>query len=250
MGISGLGRIGRLVLRSSFENPKGIEIGAVNDPNMKPEELRYLLTYDSAHLRFPFKVEKYDQGVIVNGKKIRLYSELDPSKIPWGENGVATVAECSGKFLTTEKAQAHLTGGAKKVIISAPPKDSTPLFVYGVNHKEYQSSQNIISNASCTTNCLAPIAKVIHDAFTITEGLMTTVHSATASQAVVDQAVKPGSSFRGGRATGNNIVPYSTGAAKALGKVIPSLNGKVTGMSFRVPTINVSVVDFTLKTQK
>jgi len=152
--------------------------------------------------------------------------------------------------LTTEKAVGHLKGGAKKVVISAPPKDSTPLFVYGVNHKDYKSELNVISNASCTTNCLAPVAKVIHDNFTITEGLMTTVHSATASQAVVDQAVKPGKSYRGGRATGCNIVPYSTGAAKALGKVIPSLNGKVTGMSFRVPTINVSVVDFTFKTQK
>lgn len=152
--------------------------------------------------------------------------------------------------MTTEKAEGHLKGGAKKVVISAPPKDSTPLFVYGVNHKDYKSELNVISNASCTTNCLAPVAKVIHDNFTITEGLMTTVHSATASQAVVDQAVKPGKSYRGGRATGCNIVPYSTGAAKALGKVIPSLNGKVTGMSFRVPTINVSVVDFTFKTQK
>lgn len=158
--------------------------------------------------------------------------------------------ESTGKFLTTESAHKHLAGGAKKVIISAPPKDDTPLFVYGVNHNEYKSDQHVVSNASCTTNCLAPVAKVIHDNFNITEGLMTTVHSATASQAVVDQAVKPGQSFRGGRATGNNIVPYSTGAAKALGKVIPSLKGKVTGMSFRVPTINVSVVDFTFKTEK
>lgn len=175
---------------------------------------------------------------------------MDPTKIPWGENGVVSVMECTGKFLTTEKAEAHLKGGAKKVVISAPPKDSTPLFVYGVNHLEYKPTLNVVSNASCTTNCLAPVAKVLHDNFTITEGLMTTVHAATASQAVVDQAVKAGNSYRGGRATGNNIVPYSTGAAKALGKVIPSLNGKVTGMSFRVPTINVSVVDFTFKTQK
>lgn len=158
--------------------------------------------------------------------------------------------ECTGKFLTTETAKSHLKGGAKKVVISAPPKDSTPLFVYGVNHEEYKSDVSVVSNASCTTNCLAPLAKVIHDNFVIEEGLMTTVHAATASQAVVDQAVKPGASYRGGRATGSNIVPYSTGAAKALGKVIPSLNGKVTGMSFRVPTINVSVVDLTLKTQK
>lgn len=158
--------------------------------------------------------------------------------------------ECTGKFLTTEGASKHLIGGAKKVIISAPPKDDTPLFVYGVNHNDYKSNLNVVSNASCTTNCLAPVAKVIHDNFTITEGLMTTIHAATASQAVVDQAVKKGNSYRGGRATGCNIVPYSTGAAKALGKVITSLKGKVTGMSFRVPTINVSVVDFTFKTQK
>lgn len=158
--------------------------------------------------------------------------------------------ECTGKFLTTESAKKHLTNGPKKVILSAPPKDDTPLFVYGVNHNEYKSNLDVISNASCTTNCLAPLAKVIHDNFTITEGLMTTIHAATASQAVVDQAVKKGQSFRGGRATGANIVPYSTGAAKALGKVIPSLKGKVTGMSFRVPTINVSVVDFTFKTEK
>jgi glyceraldehyde 3-phosphate dehydrogenase len=156
--------------------------------------------------------------------------------------------ECTGKFLTTEGASKHLIGGAKKVIISAPPKDDTPLFVYGVNHNDYKSNLNVVSNASCTTNCLAPVAKVIHDNFTITEGLMTTIHAATASQAVVDQAVKKGASYRGGRATGCNIVPYSTGAAKALGKVITSLKGKVTGMSFRVPTINVSVVDFTFKT--
>lgn len=175
IGINGLGRIGRLVLRASFENPRGVDITTVNDPFMKPEDLRYLLTYDSAHLRFPFKVEKYDQGVIVNGKKIRLYSELDPTKIPWGESGVATVMECTGKFLTTEKCQAHLKGGAKKVVISAPPKDSTPLFVYGVNHNEYKSELSVVSNASCTTNCLAPLAKVIHDNFTITEGIFHTI---------------------------------------------------------------------------
>lgn len=158
--------------------------------------------------------------------------------------------ESTGKFLTTEGAAKHLGGGAKKVIISAPPKDDTPLFVYGVNHNDYKANLNVVSNASCTTNCLAPLAKVIHDTFTITEGLMTTVHAATASQAVVDSAVKKNQSYRGGRATGANIVPYSTGAAKALGKVITSLKGKVTGMSFRVPTINVSVVDFTFKTEK
>jgi glyceraldehyde 3-phosphate dehydrogenase len=250
IGINGFGRIGRLILRSAYENNKGVTISAINDPMMTVPTLRYLLQYDSAHLRFPFHVEPTENGIIVNGQKIRLYNETDPTKIPWGQHGITTVMECTGKFLTTEKAKAHLGGGAKKVIISAPPKDDTPLFVYGVNHNDYKADLSVVSNASCTTNCLAPIAKVLHDNFTITEGLMTTVHAATASQAVVDQAVKPGSSFRGGRATGVNIVPYSTGAAKALGKVITSLKGKVTGMSFRVPTVNVSVVDFTFKTEK
>lgn len=250
LGINGFGRIGRLILRSAYENNKGVTISAINDPMMTVPTLRYLLQYDSAHLRFPFHVEPTENGIIVNGQKIRLYNETDPTKIPWGQHGITTVMECTGKFLTTEKAKAHLGGGAKKVIISAPPKDDTPLFVYGVNHNDYKADLSVVSNASCTTNCLAPIAKVLHENFTITEGLMTTVHAATASQAVVDQAVKPGSSFRGGRATGVNIVPYSTGAAKALGKVITSLKGKVTGMSFRVPTVNVSVVDFTFKTEK
>jgi len=250
LGINGFGRIGRLTLRAAFENNKGVTISAINDPMMTVQTLKYLLQYDSAHLRFPFTVEPLENGIMVNGQKIRLYNEMDPAKIPWGEHGISTVMECTGKFLTTEGAKKHLTNGAKKVIISAPPKDDTPLFVYGVNHNDYKADLSVVSNASCTTNCLAPVAKVLHDNFTITEGLMTTVHSATASQAVVDQAVKPGQSFRGGRATGANIVPYSTGAAKALGKVITSLKGKVTGMSFRVPTINVSVVDFTFKTEK
>lgn len=170
IGINGLGRIGRLVLRASFENPRGVDITAVNDPMMKPDDLRYLLTYDSAHLRFPFKVEKYEHGVTINGKKIRLYSEMDPAKVPWGEHNVGSVLECTGKFLTTDKALGHLKGGAKKIIISAPPKDNTPLFVYGVNHKDYKADVHVVSNASCTTNCLAPVAKVIHDNFVITEG--------------------------------------------------------------------------------
>ncbi len=170
LGINGLGRIGRLVIRAAFENPRGVEITAVNDPMMKPDDLRYLLTYDSAHLRFPFKVEKYDQGVTVNGKKIRLYSEMDPAKVPWGEHNIGSVLECTGKFLTTEKALGHLKGGAKKIIISAPPKDNTPLFVYGVNHNDYKADVHVVSNASCTTNCLAPVAKVLHDNFVITEG--------------------------------------------------------------------------------
>ena len=170
LGINGLGRIGRLILRSTFENPKGISVTAVNDPFMDPKYLKYLLSYDSAHGRFPFHVELWEHGVLVNGQKIRLYSETDATKIPWGENGVATVCESTGKFLTTETASSHLKGGAKKVIISAPPKDDTPLFVFGVNHNSYKSELNVVSNASCTTNCLAPVAKVIHDNFVITEG--------------------------------------------------------------------------------
>ena len=170
IGINGLGRIGRLVLRASFESPKGLDITCVNDPFLDIKGLEYLIKYDSAHLRFPHKVETWDHGIMIDGKKIRLYSEKDPSNIPWGEHGVATVMESTGQFLTTESASKHLKGGAKKVIISAPPKDDTPLFVCGVNHNEYKSSLNVISNASCTTNCLAPLAKIIHDNFGIAEG--------------------------------------------------------------------------------
>ncbi len=170
LGINGLGRIGRLILRSTFEIPKGLNVAVVNDPFMDPKYLKYLLEYDSAHLRFNHKVELWDHGILVNGQKIRLYSETDPTKIPWGEFGVATVCESTGKFLTTETASKHLAGGAKKVIISAPPKDDTPLYVFGVNHKDYKAETNVVSNASCTTNCLAPISKVIHDNFVITEG--------------------------------------------------------------------------------
>lgn len=170
LGINGLGRIGRLILRSTFEIPRGINVAVVNDPFMDPKYLKYLLTYDSAHLRFPHHVELWEHGVLINGQKIRLYSETDPTKIPWGEHGVATVCESTGKFLTTETASLHLKSGAKKVVISAPPKDDTPLFVFGVNHLNYKSELNVVSNASCTTNCLAPVAKVIHDNFVITEG--------------------------------------------------------------------------------
>ena len=170
IGINGLGRIGRLVLRASFQCPKGLNISCVNDPFLDIKGLEYLIKYDSAHLRFPHKVETWDHGIIIDGKKIRVYSELDPSKIPWGEHGVSTVMESTGKFLTTEGASKHLAGGAKKVIISAPPKDDTPLFVYGVNHNDYKSDLNVVSNASCTTNCLAPLAKIIHDNFGISEG--------------------------------------------------------------------------------
>jgi len=172
IGINGLGRIGRLILRASFEIPRGIAVTCVNDPFMDPKYLRYLIAYDSAHGRFPHHVEQWEHGILINGQKIRLYSETDPTKIPWGEHGVSTVMESTGKFLTTETASNHLKSGAKKVIISAPPKDDTPLFVFGVNHKNYKSELNVVSNASCTTNCLAPIAKVIHDNFVITEGIL------------------------------------------------------------------------------
>lgn len=170
IGINGLGRIGRLVLRASFENPRGLSISAVNDPFMDPKYLKYLLEYDSAHTHFPHRVELWEHGVTIDGQKIRLYNETDPAKIPWGEHNVATVCESTGKFLDTAGCQKHIQGGAKKVIISAPPKDDTPLFVFGVNHHEYKSDLNIVSNASCTTNCLAPLAKIIHDTFGITEG--------------------------------------------------------------------------------
>ena len=170
IGINGLGRIGRLALRAIYEVPRGLNVTAVNDPFMDPKYLKYLIEYDSAHLRFPHKVELWEHGVLINGQKIRLYSEKDPASIPWGEHGVATVLESTGVFLTTEGASKHLVGGAKKVIMSAPPKDDTPLYVYGVNHKEYKATSNVVSNASCTTNCLAPLAKVIHDTFGISEG--------------------------------------------------------------------------------
>ncbi len=206
-----------------------------------------MLKYDTIHGRFLGEVEGKDNKLIINGKEIQVYNEMDPKNIPWGENGVEYVLECSGAFTTLEKAGAHIEAGAKKVIISAPSKDA-PMFVMGVNNETYDPSMNIISNASCTTNCLAPLAKVINDNFGIKDGLMTTVHSITATQKTVDGSSKK--DWRGGRAASYNIIPSSTGAAKAVGKVIPSLNGKLTGMSFRVPTIDVSVVDLTCNLAK
>jgi glyceraldehyde 3-phosphate dehydrogenase len=206
-----------------------------------------MLKYDSTHGRFKGTVETYDQGLIVNGKKIRFFAERDPAQIPWGQAEAAYVVESTGVFTTTEKASAHLKGGAKKVIISAPSADA-PMFVMGVNNETYKADINVLSNASCTTNCLAPLAKVINDKFGIVEGLMTTIHSYTATQKVVD--APSGKDWRGGRTAAQNIIPSSTGAAKAVGKVIPSLNGKLTGMSMRVPTANVSVVDLTCRTEK
>jgi glyceraldehyde 3-phosphate dehydrogenase len=251
LGINGFGRIGRLVLRAAFENSKPVQVVAVNDPFMTLDYLVYQLKYDSAHLRFPMKVEKSDNGIIVNGQKIRVFAEKDPANIKWGDVGATFVCESTGAFLTDASAGAHLKGGAKKVIMSAPSKDKgTPTFVMGVNHNKYEASMNIVSNASCTTNCLAPVAKVLHENWGIAEGLMTTVHASTATQLVVDGPSKGGKDWRAGRAAAANVIPSSTGAAKAVGLVLPEVAGKLTGMAFRVPTINVSVVDLTVKTVK
>ncbi|MBP6100845.1 MAG: type I glyceraldehyde-3-phosphate dehydrogenase, partial [Clostridia bacterium] len=209
--------------------------------------MAYMVKYDTMHGRFNGTIESKENVLVVNGKEIKVYNEMDPHNVPWGELGVEYVFECSGVFTTMEKAQAHLDAGAKKVVISAPSKDA-PMFVMGVNNETYDPSMNIVSNASCTTNCLAPLAKVIHDNFGIKDGLMSTVHSTTATQKTVDGASKK--DWRGGRAASGNIIPSSTGAAKAVGKVIPSLNGKLTGMSFRVPTLDVSVVDLTCNLEK
>lgn len=251
LGINGFGRIGRLTFRSTFAANKGVgQVMAINDPFMTNEYIAYLLKYDSVHGRFPHKVEVHNDGVLIDGNLVRVFHETNPEKIPWGQVGADYIAESTGVFLTDEKASSHLKGGAKKVILSAPPKDSTPILVVGVNHETYKSSMNVVSNASCTTNCLAPIAKVLNDNFGIEEGLMTTVHAVTINQLTVDGASKGGKDWRAGRAAGANIIPSTTGAAKAVGKVIPELNGKLTGMAFRVPTTNVSVVDLTAKLNK
>jgi glyceraldehyde 3-phosphate dehydrogenase len=252
VGINGFGRIGRLVLRASLSDPS-LEVVAVNDPFLKPDYMAYQLKYDSTHGRFPGTVEYDDKHIIVNGKKIFVFSERDPANIRWGDYGVYFVCESTGIFTTTEKAKAHLTGPspAKKVVLSAPRKDTImPMFVMGVNHEEYKSDMTIVSNASCTTNCLAPLAKVIDDNYGIVEGLMTTVHAMTANQLPVDGPAKGGKDWRAGRAASANIIPASTGAAKAVGVVLPQLNGKLTGMAFRVPTTDVSVVDLTVKIAK
>ena len=246
IGINGFGRIGRMVFRAAIENFDDIEVVGINDL-LDPEYLAYLLIHDSVHRRFKGEVSVDNGTLIVNGKRIRLTAERNPADLKWGEIGADIVVESPGIFLTEESASAHLEAGAKKVILSAPSKDHTPMFVYGVNHEEY-AGQAIISNASCTTNCLAPLAKVLNDTFGIKRGLMTTVHAATASQNPVDGP--SGKDWRGGRGILENIIPSSTGAAKAVGKVIPELNGKLTGMAFRVPTSNVSVVDLTVELEK
>ena len=246
IGINGFGRIGNLSFQAAL-NKKEVEIVAINDPFITADYMAYMVKYDTVHGKFEGEVSATENTLTVNGKEIKVYNEMDPKNIPWGKDGVDYVLECSGVFTTLEKAQAHLDAGAKKVIISAPSKDA-PMFVMGVNNDTYTPDMNIVSNASCTTNCLAPLAKVINDNFGIKDGLMTTVHSTTATQKTVDGASKK--DWRGGRAAAANIIPSSTGAAKAVGKVIPSLNGKLTGMSFRVPTVDVSVVDLTVNLEK
>lgn len=246
IGINGFGRIGNLSFQAALAK-EGVEVIAINDPFITADYMAYMTKYDTVHGRFSGTVEGKENSLIVNGKEIKVFNEMDPHNIPWGELGVDYVLECSGVFTTLEKAQAHIDAGAKKVIISAPSKDA-PMFVMGVNNNEYDSNMNIVSNASCTTNCLAPLAKVINDNFGIKEGLMTTVHATTATQKTVDGSSKK--DWRGGRAAAANIIPSSTGAAKAVGKVIPSLNGKLTGMAFRVPTVDVSVVDLTCNLEK
>lgn len=243
IGINGFGRIGRLVFRAAIDRDD-LEIVGINDL-MDAEYMAYMLKYDSTHGRFNGTIEVEGKDLVVNGKKIRVSSEKDPSNLKWSDIGADYIVESTGLFLDQEKASLHLKAGAKKVIISAPAKDDTPTFVMGVNHETYNADMNIISNASCTTNCLAPLAKVINDAFGIEEGLMTTIHAVTATQKTVDgPSVKD---WRGGRGAYQNVIPSSTGAAKAVGLVIPELKGKLTGMSFRVPVPNVSVVDLTCK---
>ena len=246
VGINGFGRIGRMVLRCSLQHPE-IEIVGIND--LCPADyLAYMLKYDTMHGRINAQVSSGDNSIIVDGHVIPVYAERDPANLPWAKVGAEYVIESTGLFLTKEKAQGHLAAGAKKVVMSAPSKDDTPMFVCGVNLDKYTTDMNFVSNASCTTNCLAPIAKVLNDKFGITDGLMTTVHSATATQKTVDgPSLKD---WRGGRAASGNIIPSSTGAAKAVGKVIPELNGKLTGMSMRVPTLDVSVVDLTVNLAK
>lgn len=246
MGINGFGRIGRFVFRSTFlGNKDKARVTAINDPFMDLDYLCYLLKYDSVHGRFPGTVEQADGGIKVNGEFVKVYHETDPTAIGWGKVGADYVCESTGVFLSKDKGALHIKGGAKKVVLSAPPKDDSPIFVVGVNHSGYNSDMNVVSNASCTTNCLAPITKVLNDKWGIEQGLMTTVHAVTMNQLTVDGPSKGGKDWRAGRAAGCNVIPSSTGAAKAVGKVIPELNGKLTGMAFRVPTTNVSVVDLT-----
>ncbi|MCI9625567.1 MAG: type I glyceraldehyde-3-phosphate dehydrogenase [Clostridia bacterium] len=246
VGINGFGRIGRLVFRAAMEKPE-VQVVGINDPFIDLDYMVYMLKYDTVHGQFKGDVKVENGKLVVNGNAVEVFDKMNPEEIPWSSCGAEYIVESTGVFTTMDKASAHFKGGAKKVVISAPSKDA-PMFVMGVNNKEYTTDMNVVSNASCTTNCLAPLAKVIHDNFGIVEGLMTTVHSTTATQKTVDGPSKK--DWRGGRAAAGNIIPSSTGAAKAVGKVIPSLNGKLTGMSFRVPTLDVSVVDLTCRLEK
>lgn len=249
IGINGFGRIGRLVFRAACDKPEIFEVIAINDPFLDPEYMAYMLKYDSVHGRFDGKIEVNKNKLVVNGQEINVCAHKSPSDIPWGSLGAEYIVESTGVFCTKEKASEHLKSGAKKVIISAPAKDKeTPTFVCGVNLDKYKKDMQVVSNASCTTNCLAPLAKVINDKFKIVEGLMTTVHAMTATQRIVD--APSAKDWRGGRSASNNIIPSSTGAAKACALVIPELKGKLTGMAFRVPTLDVSVVDLTCRIER
>ena len=245
LGINGFGRIGRLVCRIALER-SDIEVVAINNPFIDIEYLAYLFKYDSVHGKYEKSIVVENDELIIDNNRIKIYSEPDPINIPWKDHNVDVVCESSGFFTTTELANKHIAGGSKKVVISAPPKDSTPMYVMGVNHLNYLN-ENVISNASCTTNALAPIVKVINDNFGFIEGLMTTIHAATSNQQVVDATSKGGKDWRAGRSTLNNVIPASTGAAKACGKVLPEVEGKLTGMAFRVPTADVSVIDLTCR---
>ncbi len=249
IGINGFGRIGRLVCRAAIESGKATVV-AINEPFMDLKYMIYQFKYDSIHGRWPGTVSENNGKLVINNFEITVFKEKDPTKLSWNSVGADYVCESSGVFTNREAASGHLVGGAKKVILSAPPKDDVPMFVMGVNHNEYRKDLNVVSNASCTTNCLAPLAKLIHQNFGIVEGLMTTVHATTATQLTVDGPSKGGKDWRGGRAAAGNIIPSSTGAAKAVGEVIKDLKGKLTGMAFRVPTLDVSVVDLTVKLQK
>ena len=247
IGINGFGRIGRLVFRAALTHDD-VEVVGLNDPFMNPEYMAYMLKYDSVHGKFPGEVSAEDGALVVNGKKYPVFTAMDVKDIPWASVGAEYICECTGKHLSKDLCQGHIDAGAKHVIMGAPSKDDTPMFVMGVNNDKYTSDMTFVSNASCTTNCLAPIAKVLNDNFGIVEGLMTTVHSVTPTQKLLDGASMK--DWRGGRAATGNIIPSSTGAAKAVGTVIPELNGKLTGMSMRVPTLDVSVVDLTAKLEK
>merc|ERR1719370_1828405 len=253
MGINGFGRIGRLVFRAAHEKD-GIEVVAINDPFMDLKYMVYQLKYDSTHKAFSDSVDSKVEGdktyLVVDGRPIRVYHEMQPENIGWGESGAEYVCESTGVYTERAKAELHLKGGAKKVVISAPPKDDVPMFVMGVNHTKYTPDVLVASNASCTTNCLAPLAKVLNEKYGLIEGLMTTVHAMTSTQLTVDGPSKGGKDWRGGRAASVNIIPSGTGAAKAVGKVIPELNGRLTGMAFRVPTPDVSVVDLPVRLER